>query len=149
MDTLILRCRTCTYFISSLYQHFEPSLPRFCPIGGNFSAYSSFSIILLIENLQLSHLVELTWDVFKPFSSSLTPTAPSLFLTRSFLSIQYMRHLHEKVHKLDERTAPPAPADDAAKEAAEIAASIYGAPLMMMGNEMLMLQNGSAGYSKS
>lgn len=59
-----------------------------------------------------------------------------------------MRHLHEKVHKLDERTAPPAPADDAAKEAAEIAASIYGAPLMMMGNETLMLQNGSAGYSK-
>jgi hypothetical protein len=59
-----------------------------------------------------------------------------------------MRHLHEKVHKLDERTAPPAPEDDAAKEAAAVAASIYGAPLMMMGNETLMLQNGSA-YSKS
>jgi hypothetical protein len=58
-----------------------------------------------------------------------------------------MRHLHEKVHKLDERTAPPAPEDDAAKEAAAVAASIYGAPLMMMGNETLMLQNGSA-YSK-
>jgi hypothetical protein len=49
---------------------------------------------------------------------------------------------------LDERTAPPAPEDDAAKEAAAVAASIYGAPLMMMGNETLMLQNGSA-YSKS
>ena len=126
----------------------EPSLPRFCPIADSLSAYSSFSIILLTENRQLSHLVELTFDVFKPFSLSLTPTPPSLFLTQSFRSIQYMRHLHEKVHKLDERTAPPAPADDAAKEAAEIAASIYGAPLMMMGNETLMLQNGSAGYSK-
>jgi clathrin heavy chain len=59
--------------------------------------------------------------------------------------IQYMRHLHEKVHKLDERTAPPAPEDEAAREAAAVAASIYGAPLMMgMGNDTLMLQNGSA-----
>lgn len=90
-------------------------------------------------NLTFHHTTLLTHSL-----TYLTSFLPFTFHTHS---IQYMRHLHEKVHKLDERTAPPAPEDDAAKEAAAVAASIYGAPLMMMGNETLMLQNGSA-YSK-
>lgn len=51
--------------------------------------------------------------------------------------IQYMRHLHDKVKVLDERTAP---AKTEAEEAnAEVVASIIGGSMMP---EQLMLGNG-------
>ncbi len=65
------------------------------------------------------------------------------FLVRPVVdSIQYMRHLHDKIGVLETRTAPPAPEEsDAAAEAAA-----YGAGLMM-GNDTLMIgYGGSGGY---
>lgn len=60
--------------------------------------------------------------------------------------IQYLRHLHEKVHNIEERTAPP-------KEdtTADTTAAYYGAMggMMGLGNDTLMITNGGgygAGY---
>ena len=54
--------------------------------------------------------------------------------------IQYMRHLHQKVAVLEERTAPP-PAEETA--AAEANAAMFGGG--MMGGDTLMIQNGYGG----
>ena len=54
--------------------------------------------------------------------------------------IQYMRHLHEKVHKLEVEIIPE-PKDEAQSEAAAVANAMYGGVPMMMMNETLMLAN--------
>lgn len=54
--------------------------------------------------------------------------------------IQYMRHMHDKVKTLEERTAPPKEEDT---EAAHAAAAMYGGSMMM--NDTLMIQNGPIG----
>jgi hypothetical protein len=59
-----------------------------------------------------------------------------------FLSIQYVRHLHDKVANIDERTAPKKAEDQHAEHAAAAAAAMGGS---MMGlGETLMLTNGPA-----
>ena len=54
--------------------------------------------------------------------------------------IQYMRHLHEKVYKLEKEMLPE-PKDEAASEAAAVANAMYGGVPMMMMNDTLMLTN--------
>jgi clathrin heavy chain len=54
--------------------------------------------------------------------------------------IQYMRHLHEKVYKLEKEILPE-PKDEAASEAAAVANAMYGGVPMMMMNDTLMLTN--------
>ena len=61
-------------------------------------------------------------------------------------SIQYVRHLHDRMHVLETRTAPPKEEDTSAADAAA-AAMGYGLG-MMMGNETLMIANAPAGYGK-
>jgi len=60
--------------------------------------------------------------------------------------IQYMRHMHDRVNVLENRTAPP-------KEEAAAVDNGYAAPLMGMMNETLMIANGPAygnyGYTPS
>jgi hypothetical protein len=73
--------------------------------------------------------------IFFPFHSFL-----------SFCSIQYVRHLHERMNVLENRTAPPKEEDTAAADAAA-AAMGYGMGMGMMGhNETLMITNAPAGY---
>lgn len=50
-----------------------------------------------------------------------------------------MRHLHEKVSTLETRTAPPKVEEQEADAAA--AAYGFGAPMLMMGNDTLMITN--------
>ena len=58
-------------------------------------------------------------------------------------SIQYVRHLHERVNTLETRTAPPKEEDTSAADAAA-AAMGYGG--LMMGNDTLMITNAPGGY---
>lgn len=67
-------------------------------------------------------------------------------ISRLFFSIQYVRHLHDRMNVLETRTAPPKEEDTAAADAAA-AAMGYGMN-MMMGNETLMITNAPAGYGK-
>ena len=137
----ILLSRLLSFTASSLYKmvffffwYFVSSSLSSCPLC--FDPFPLTILLLFLFSSPFHHL------------SPILLTLLTSHLSHPILhSIQYMRHLHEKVHKLDERTAPPAPEDETAKQAAEAAASIYGAPMMMMGNEMLMIQNGG-GYSK-
>ena len=55
-------------------------------------------------------------------------------------SIQYVRHLHDKVKSIDERTSPKLKEDTSAQDAAT--AAILGVPSMMMG-DTLMITNGA------
>ena len=55
--------------------------------------------------------------------------------------IQYMRHLHDKVKVLEERTAPPKN-EEAESEQAAFNAAMYGG---MMTNDTLMIGNGYTG----
>lgn len=50
-----------------------------------------------------------------------------------------MRHLHEKVSTLETRTAPPKVEEQEADAAA--AAYGFGAPMLMMGSEQLLITN--------
>jgi len=59
--------------------------------------------------------------------------------------IQYIRHLHDKVKVLEERTAPAAE-DKSSEEANSAAAAGLIMGGLMMGNETLMIANGSANY---
>ena len=68
--------------------------------------------------------------------TSLSPSLP-LFLHR----IQYVRHLHDRVHVLETRTAPPKEEETVADATA--AAMGYGMPLMMQ--DTLMITAGPAG----
>lgn len=56
-----------------------------------------------------------------------------------------MRHLHERMHVLETRTAPPKEEDTSAADAAA-AAMGYGLGMGIMGNETLMITNAPAGY---
>ncbi len=58
--------------------------------------------------------------------------------------IQYMRHLHDKVEVLEQRTEPP---KEEETQAADANAALYGGA-GMMGQDTLMIQNGgyAAGY---
>lgn len=55
--------------------------------------------------------------------------------------IQYMRHTHEKIEKIDARTAPPKQEE---AQAEDNSAAVYGMGMMM--NETLMIQNGPTAY---
>ena len=57
--------------------------------------------------------------------------------------IQYMRHSHDRIKVLEERTAPPK-VDKAAEEAAQAAAGLYGGG-MYMGSDTLMIANSPYG----
>jgi len=59
--------------------------------------------------------------------------------------IQYVRHLHEKVSKIDERTAPKKEDQHAAEAQAAAAAAVMGGSMMGFG-ETLMITNG--GYDQ-
>jgi clathrin heavy chain len=59
--------------------------------------------------------------------------------------IQYLKHLHDKVGTIDKRTAPPEE-DKSAEEATSAAANPLIMGGLIMGNETLMIQNGSPGY---
>lgn len=59
-------------------------------------------------------------------------------------SIQYVRHLHDRMNVLENRTAPPKEEDTSAADAAA-AAMGYGMG-MMMGQDTLMITNAPAGY---
>ena len=50
--------------------------------------------------------------------------------------IQYVRHLHDKVEKIDARTAPPKVENSASEDAA--AAAAYGGMGMMMGDTLMI-----------
>lgn len=63
-----------------------------------------------------------------------------------FNSIQYVRHLHERMNVLENRTAPPKEEDTSADAAA--AAMGYGLGMGIMGNETLMITNAPAGYGE-
>lgn len=63
-------------------------------------------------------------------------------------SIQYVRHLHDRMNVLENRTAPPKEEDTSAADAAA-AAMGYGMGMMGMGNETLMITSGPAGYGKT
>eukprot|EP01040_Poterioochromonas_malhamensis_P016739 gene16739-19079_t len=52
--------------------------------------------------------------------------------------VQYVRHLHDRMHALETRTAPPK------EEAAAAVDAGFGAPLMGLGNEPLMITNAPA-----
>ena len=67
-----------------------------------------------------------------------------LFVFITLYSIQYVRHLHDRMHVLETRTAPPKEEDTSAADAAA-AAMGYGMN-MMMGNETLMITNAPGGY---
>lgn len=54
--------------------------------------------------------------------------------------IQYVRHLHDRMNVLENRTAPPKEEDTAAADAAA-AAMGYGMPLMGLGSDTLMITN--------
>jgi len=58
-----------------------------------------------------------------------------------------VRHLHDRMHVLETRTAPPKEEDHSAADAAA-AAMGYGMGLMGMGNETLMITNAPAGYGE-
>jgi len=60
--------------------------------------------------------------------------------------IQYMRHLHDKIHTLETRTAPPkeAVADSGVADPATLGMGMMG--MGMMGNETLMITNGAPGF---
>lgn len=60
--------------------------------------------------------------------------------------VQYVRHLHEKVHVLEQRTAPPKDENAIASQEATAAALGFGGALGLMGNEPLMITNGGGGY---
>ena len=62
--------------------------------------------------------------------------------------IQYMRHLHDKIHTLETRTAPPkeAAADSGVADPATLGMGMMG--MGIMGNETLMITNGAPGYGK-
>ena len=66
----------------------------------------------------------------------------------SIYSIQYVRHLHDRMNVLENRTAPPKEEDTSAADAAA-AAMGYGMGMMGMGNETLMITNAPAGYGKN
>lgn len=51
--------------------------------------------------------------------------------------VQYVRHLHDRMHVLETRTAPP-------KEEAPAVDAGFGAPMMGLGNDTLMLTNAPA-----
>lgn len=57
-----------------------------------------------------------------------------------------MRHLHDRMNVLENRTAPPKEEDTSAADAAA-AAMGYGMG-MMMGQDTLMITNAPAGYGK-
>ena len=63
------------------------------------------------------------------------------FFNFIYLRIQYVRHLHDKVHKIDERTAPPKEETTTTDNSAA-----YGLGMGMMMNDTLMITNG--GYGK-
>lgn len=57
-------------------------------------------------------------------------------------SVQYLRHLHEKVRVIDDRTAPPTEDQAAAQASAAAAAGLIGA--YGLSNDILMITNGSS-----
>ncbi len=57
-----------------------------------------------------------------------------------------MRHLHDRMNVLENRTAPPKEEDTSAADAAA-AAMGYGMG-MMMGSDTLMIANAPAGYGE-
>ncbi len=71
-----------------------------------------------------------------------------IFVCCFLYSIQYMRHLHDKIGVLETRTAPPKTEESDAAAAAEAAANaMYGGMGMgLMGNQTLMIENNYGGY---
>ena len=59
------------------------------------------------------------------------------------VSVQYLRHLHEKIRTLSDRTAPPSEDQVHADAAASAAAGLIGG--YGLGNDMLMITNGGFG----
>lgn len=86
----------------------------------------------------LRHAVHVS-DLPSPLAHSFHRTLANSLIVGS---IQYFRHLHDKVKAIDERTAPPKE-DTAAAEAAAAAAAVYGGfgggGFMM--NDTLMIAN--------
>lgn len=60
--------------------------------------------------------------------------------------IQYVRHLHDRMHVLETRTAPPKEEDTSAADAAAAAMGYGGMGLMGLGGDTLMITNAPAGY---
>ena len=61
--------------------------------------------------------------------------------------IQYMKHLHEKVATMEQRTAPPVEEKNPEEEANAAAAAGLIMGGLIMGNETMMIQNGGGqGY---
>ena len=63
-------------------------------------------------------------------------------------SIQYVRHLHDRMHVLETRTAPPKEEDTSAADAAAAAMGYGGMGLMGLGGDTLMITNAPAGYGE-
>ncbi len=57
-----------------------------------------------------------------------------------------MRHLHDRMHVLETRTAPPKEEDTSAADAAAAAMGYGGMGLMGLGGDTLMITNAPAGY---
>eukprot|EP01035_Chromulina_nebulosa_P020076 gene20076-26070_t len=58
---------------------------------------------------------------------------------------QYLRHLHEKIKVLEERTAPPVEDTSAADAAAAAAVGLIGGGFNVLGSDTLMITNGGYG----
>jgi len=59
-----------------------------------------------------------------------------------------VRHLHDRMHVLETRTAPPKEEDTSAADAAAAAMGYGGMGLMGLGGDTLMITNAPAGYGK-
>jgi hypothetical protein len=102
-------------------------------------------VVPLVKCAALPHLlfVFLDLDFLNVFCVLLLSFFFSLSLSFIFCnSIQYMRHLHDKVQVLETRTAPPK--EEETDAAAEAAAMGYGMS-NMMGNDTLMIGYGGGG----